>query len=221
MTPRIRKAAAVASTFVVLGGAGLGVANAAESSSGSSATTSKTTRSDRGPGLRSAELAKIAKTLGVTTDQLQAAVTAANPARPTSKTDRGADRAAEIANALGVETSQVQTILDATRPAKPTGSKPTGTKPTGARPSGGPGRGHGGPGGPQVDDTKLVSALATGLKLDEATVKAALAKVAAAHEAEHTARETARYAAIAKTLGLDATDVQKAFEAARPARPTS
>jgi hypothetical protein len=41
-----------------------------------------------------------------------------------------------------------------------------------------------------------------------------------ADDAEHTARETAMYAAVAKTLGKDAGAVQKAFEANRPAPPT-
>jgi hypothetical protein len=66
--------------------------------------------------------------------------------------------------------------------------------------------------------------LAKGLNVDESTVKAALDKIAASHEADHVARETAFYAAIAKSLGVDASAVQKAFEAAcpkPPARPDS
>ncbi|MEV4422694.1 hypothetical protein AB0L40_22365, partial [Patulibacter sp. NPDC049589] len=89
--------------------------------------------------------------------------------------------------------------------------------PGGAGHRGGPG---GGPGGPGKDDTKLVAALATGLGIDEAKVKTALADIAAAHEKDHAAKDAARYAAIAKTLGLEAKDVQAAFEAARPAKPT-
>lgn len=233
MTPRIRKAAALASTVAVLGGTGLGVANAATSSS-TSTTSSKAARGDRGPGLRAAELATIAKTLGVTTEKLQAAVDAAKPARPTgTKADRGAERAAEIATALGVETAKVQAILDADRPAKPSGTKrerPTGEQPSGdrtvppagERPAGG--RGPGGPGGPRgggarADDAKLVAALAKGLGLTEEAVKAGLTKVATAHAADHAAKDAARFAALAKSLGLEAADVQKAFEAARPAKP--
>ncbi|CAB4893511.1 unannotated protein [freshwater metagenome] len=222
MTPRIRKAAALASTVVVLGGAGIGVASAADTTTSTTSTTStsKTTRGDRGPGLRTAELTTIAKALGVTTAKLQAATDAARPAKPTgTRADRGADRAAEIAKALGVETAKVGTILEANRPAKPAGAQ------DGTRPAGGPGRGGPGPGGPRggarPDDTKLIAALAKGLGIEEATVKTALSKVAAAHEAEHAERDTARYAAVAKSLGLEAADVRKAFEDARPARPTT
>jgi hypothetical protein len=64
-----------------------------------------------------------------------------------------------------------------------------------------------------------VTALATGLNLDQAAVEAALAKVQAANQADHDARETARFTALAKTLGVDAAKVQAAFEAVRPARP--
>jgi hypothetical protein len=169
---------------------------------------------DRG-GLPSDALASIAKTLGVTTDQLQSALDAA---RPTDKPDRGpADLASELADALNVDASKVRSILEANRPAPPDGDR-------GPR---GEGRGPGGPppgGRPGFDDSALVSALAKGLNVDEATVKAALGKIAASHEADHTARETAFYAAIAKSLGVDASTVQKAFEAAcprPPARPDS
>jgi hypothetical protein len=69
------------------------------------------------------------------------------------------------------------------------------------------------------DDSALVTALATGLNLDQTAVEAALAKVQAAHQADPEARETARFTALAKTLGVDAAKVQAAFEAVRPARP--
>ena len=83
--------------------------------------------------------------------------------------------------------AEIQTILDANRPAKPAGARPArGAKPAGARPS----------------NTKLVAALANGLDIDEATVKAAFAKIEAAQKAEHTARAATMYAALAKELGL-------------------
>jgi protein-disulfide isomerase-like protein with CxxC motif len=116
--------------------------------------------------------------------------------------------ASELASALGVSTAQVQTILDANRPARP--ARPAaGTQATrparGAKPA----------------NTKLLAALADGLNLDTATVKAAFDKIEAAHRAEHTAREAAMYAALAAELNLSTDAVQAAFEANRPAKPTA
>jgi hypothetical protein len=152
-----------------------------------------------GPGGH-ADLAAIAKTLGVTEAKLQTAVDAARPTGdPKNHGDRGAEMAAAIADALGVETAKVQSILDANRPERGQ-------------------RGPGGPGGPgaRPDDSALVTALARGLSKSEADVKAALDKVHTAERANHEARETAMYAAVAKALGKDAADVKAAFEAARP-----
>ncbi|MCW3015505.1 MAG: hypothetical protein JWO02_2597, partial [Solirubrobacterales bacterium] len=73
--------------------------------------------------------------------------------------------------------------------------------------------------GAKPDDTKLVAALAAGLNLDAATVKAALAKLEAAHQAQHEARHAPPFAAIAKALSLDEAAVKAAFEANRPAAP--
>lgn len=147
------------------------------------------------------DTAAIAKSLGVTEDQLDKALDAARDANaPKDRADRGAERAAALATALGVETSAVQKILDASRPER------------GARGDRGPGA--------RPDDTALVSALAKGLSKSEADVKAALTKVQEAHRAEHEAREDALYAAVAKSLNTDAAAVEKAFEAARPQRPT-
>jgi protein-disulfide isomerase-like protein with CxxC motif len=158
----------------------------------------------RGGGpMSSATLAKIAAQLGVSTTQLKAAMTATKPAKPAAGTDRRAAMATELAGALGADVAKIQTILDANRPARPTGAKPAGPPPAGARPS----------------NTKLIAALASGLGIDEATVKAALDKIEAAHKAEHAAREIAMYAALAKELDLSADAVQAAFEANRPAKP--
>jgi hypothetical protein len=201
---RIRKVTAAVSVAALVGAGGIGAAQAATSTS----SAAKTARSDRPGGKRggpmsTASLAAIAKTLGVTSAQLKAAMDATKPAKGDRPARAG--MAAELATALGVETSAVQTILDANRPARPAaGTKPAaGSKPKrGARP----------------DNSKLITALASGLNLDEATVKAALGKIDAAHMADHTARETAMYAAIAKELGVEASAVKAAFEANRPAK---
>ena len=50
-------------------------------------------------------------------------------------------------------------------------------------------------------------------------MKAALAKLEADRKTAHETQEDARYAAIATALGVDAANVEAAFEAVRPARP--
>jgi hypothetical protein len=209
MSP-IRKIAAVASTLALVGTAGLGVANAADQTASGSSTTGTTRPAPPrgGPGLTSAQLDAIAAKLGVTSAKLQSAIAADRPARPSGsrRGERGDGMAAELATALGADASKVAAILDANRPARPA----AGTAPSspGQRPSAG---------GP--DKSTLIAALASGLGLDQATVKAAFDKLDAAHEAEHQARDNARYAALAKTLGVDADKVAAAFEAVRPAKP--
>jgi hypothetical protein len=200
MSPRIRKATAVLSAAALLGGGGLSAAQAASGDGGS-----RPARSGPGRGhVTSAQLAKIAATLGVSTAQLQAALTAARPARPTGA--RGADgMAGELATALGVTTAQVQTILDANRPARPAAGTRGTRPPRGARPA----------------NTKLIAALADGLNLDTATVTAAFDKIEEAHRAAHTAGEAAMYAAVAARLGLSSDAVKAAFEANRPAKPAA
>ena len=204
MSP-IRKIAAVASTVALVGTAGLGVANAADqSTNGSTAGTTRPAPPRGGPGLTSAQLDAIAAKLGVTSTQLQAALAANRPARPSGRGPggRGDGMAAELATALGADATKVAAILEAGRPARPA----AGTAPQ--RPAAG-----------RPDNSALVAALASGLGLDESAVKAALDKLAAAHEAEHQARDNARYTALAKTLGVDAEKVAAAFEAVRPAKP--
>lgn len=204
MSIRTRKLAAVLSATALLGGAGIGVADAAKTKT-SNQTSSQSARpgGKRGGMLPSAALEKIATALGVSTADLKAALEANRPAKPTGTDGGPAGFAADLATALGVETSAVQTILDANRPARPTSKPAKGSKP--AKP----------------DQTKLIAALAGGLNLDEATVTAALDKLDAAHEAEHTERETAMYTALATALDKTAAEVQAAFEANRPAKPTS
>ncbi len=119
---------------------------------------------------------------------------------------------AKIAAQLGVTTTRLEAAMTATRPAKPAdANRPA--RPAGARPIGPP------PAGARPSNTKLIAALASGLGIDEATVKAALDKIEAAHKAEHSTREAAMYAALAKELGLSTDAVQAAFEANRPAKP--
>ena len=99
------------------------------------------------------------------------------------------------------------------------------------RPAGG-GRRHGGPGGRGMHAD--LAAVAKDLGVSEADLTKALQAARPQppangarpqpgagkdHEAEHRARETAMYAAIAKALGKDAAAVRKAFEAHKPARP--
>jgi phosphomannomutase len=141
----------------------------------------------RGRGAR-ADLAAVAKKLGVTEAKLRDAVQAA---RTAGHGDRGAELAADLAKALGVDASKVQSILDANRPQR-------------------------GPGAGRPDDSALVSALAKGLSKSEADIRAALDKVRQANRAGHEAREAALYAAVAKALGKTIAEVKAACEAARP-----
>ena len=205
---KIHKFSAILATAAVAAGSGLGIAQA-QTGDGTSSTTT-TTQHDRpapgkrggpGKGMRAADLKALAAKLDVTVAKLKAAMDAARPAGPAAGEKRGpGDMAADLATALGVETAAVQKILDANRPEKPAAgeSHAPGTKP---------------------DHSKLISALASGLNIDEATVKAAFTKLDAAREAEHEARHTAMAAAIAKELGLSTEKVQAALEATRPPMP--
>jgi DNA-binding MarR family transcriptional regulator len=202
MSLSIRKIAATGAVAVLLGGAGLGAAQASTQSTASASSGTAATGADGKPrgGPSTAQLEAIAAKLGVTTAQLKAAMDANRPERPSgAKRDRGAGMAADLAKALGVDASKISAILEANRPARPA----EGTRP--AKP----------------DQSRLVTALASGLGIDEATVKSALTKLAAAHKADHGARHTAMATAIAASLDLEASDVKAAFEAARPAPPTA
>jgi len=203
---RIQKITATVSAVALLGAGGFSAAQAATSSSSkaSSARTAGPGGKRGGGPMSSAGLAAIAKTLGVTSAQLKAALDASRPAKPTgTKPARGAGMATELAAALGADVAKVKAILDANRPARPTAA----AKRSGARP-------------PRPDHSKLIAALATGLNIDQATVKAAFDKIDAAHKSEHATREAATYAAVAKELGLTTAAVKAAFEANRPAKRT-
>jgi hypothetical protein len=212
---RIRKTAALVSATALLGGSAVGIAQAASSSSTGSDGPPAGHR--QGGPVPTAQLDAIAKQLGVTTTQLKAALDASRPAKPADGKPgdgkRGDGMATELAKALGVDVSKVTAILDANRPARPAnGARPSGPPP--AAPSGTTG---GRP--PRHDDTKLVAALASGLDIDTAKVKAAFATIEAAHKADHGDHDGDMFAAVAKQLGLSTATVKAAFEANRPAMP--
>ena len=131
---------------------------------------------------------------------------------------------AAVAKTLGVSEADLQKAVQAARP------QPPQRQPAAARPTSPPrSRKELGVATADVqavldanrpshhDDTALVAALVKRFSVTEAKAQAALDAVEKAHEADHEARETAMYAAIAKALGKDADAVQKAFEANRPA----
>lgn len=192
----IRKATAVVTAAALIGTGGLTAAQAATSSATDSAN--RPAHRHGGP-LPTTQLTAIAGELGVTTAQLRAALQASKPAKPADGAGRGAGMATALAAALDADVAKVREILEANRPARP------------ARGSAGPPKGKPG-------NTRLIAALAGGLNLDRATVKAALAKLEAARKAEHDARQAAMYAAVAAQLDLGADAVKAAFEANRPAK---
>jgi uncharacterized membrane protein YkoI/protein-disulfide isomerase-like protein with CxxC motif len=132
-----------------------------------------------------------------------------------------------VAKTLGVSEADLQKAVQAARPQPPNGNPPQRTDFAAAiakelgvatadvqavldanRPS-------------HRDDSALVAALVDKFSVTEAKAQAALDAVETAQQADHEARETAMYAAIAKALGKDADAVQKAFEANRPAKPAT
>jgi len=194
-SPRVRKVA------VVLGVASLGSTAAygvgTQVGNGvAGANQSSSSASPRGPS--TADLQALADKLGVSVAKLKAAFDATRPAGPTTRPS--SDRfAAALAKELNVSADKLKTAPDASRPARPAaGSRPPdrGTKP---------------------DQTALAAALADKLGLDQSTVKAALAKVAGARQADETARRTAHAAALAKELGLDQAKVASALSSWHPA----
>lgn len=207
-----RKIVAAVATTAIAAGAGIGVAQAQNSESGTSGTTGTKQQRDQRRGPSTAQLQKLASALGVTTAQLKTALQDIRPAkgeRP-ARGDR-TDYAAAIAAELGVETAAVQKILDANRPERPARGakppKPPTSASSAAKRAGKP---------PKRDNTKLIAALASGLNKDSATAKAAVEKVDAAqkakHDAEHKAREAAFAKALAEKLNLDVAKVTEALE---------
>ena len=145
-----------------------------------------------GPG-RGPDAAALAKALGVSEDELQAAF---QKVRPAQRDERRDGHVAAIAKALGASESDVRSVLEAQR-------GPAGPGP------GGPGR------GPRGDRGELVSALAKKTGKSEADVRKALrdARPDPADRADELAT------ALAKELGLDAAKVKQALQDARPTPP--
>ncbi len=146
-----------------------------------------------------ADLAAVAKTLGVTEAKLKSAAESARPDKAAGKQDRGSERTTTIATSLGESKADVQAVLDSVR----------------GDDDGDRGRGPGG-----HDDTALVAALVKKFSVSQAKAQTAVDAAKKAHDAEREANQTTRYAAIAKALGKDASAVQKAFEANEPVKPT-
>ena len=190
MTIRTRKIAAILSATALLG-TGVGIAGAAGGNDGGK----------RG-GPPKPAIGKIATALDVTAAELRAALEANKPARPTGQRPGPEQFAADIAAKLGVETSAVQEILEANKPPRPAGKPQRGQRP------------------PKPDHTKLIAALADGLGIEQSTVETAIGELEAARKAEHESRHQAMYAAVAEALGKTAAEVEAAFEANRPAKPT-
>jgi hypothetical protein len=228
---------------VVLGASGIS-AEARVTSNSTDGTTPTTVRGGHGPGGGlGADATALAKKLGISVDDLQAAVKAVRDSE--SKSDVDADRVSEaktVADALGVSESTVQTVFDDQKPAGgdhrgggPAGTTPSGTAPTtppaGAPsgttpptgttpPAGGPRGGHGGgPGRGAGDQTALIAALVKATGKDEAAVKAALTKADAVRDAARKEREAEFAKKLAAQLHLDQSKVAAAIVAARPTAP--
>lgn len=197
------KLTALVATAAVAAVSGLGVAAAQDSAKGTDSSGARQAqrshdgqRHGPGRGHRGPDAKVLADKLGVSVEKMRAALKATRPAKPSEDQRRGpGSLAADLAKALDVDAAKVKEILDANRPPRPE---------PGERPAGRP------------DVSKLVSALATGLAIDEATVKAAFDKLDADHKAKESARHTAMAAALAKELGLSTEKVQAALEAAHP-----
>lgn len=148
-----------------------------------------------GRGMR-ADLAAIARDLDVTEAKLQSAVQASRPDKPANgaRGDRHADEIAAISKSLGESSADVKAVFDSVHRS-------------GERR------------GPRGDSSELVAALAKKFSVSTEKAQTVVDAAREAHQAEHDARHTAMYAAIAKELGKTASEVQKAFEANKPAKP--
>lgn len=193
MRPRTRTAAAVLAA-AALAPAAIAGTNAIAASDSQTAGGAPS-QQQAGSGHRGPDLAALAAKLGVSQTDLKAALDALRPAGkpPKGRPGRGpGDFAAKIASALNVSTDKVTAILEANRPT----TRPApGTKP---------------------DETKLVSALSSGLGIDQATVKSALAKLRP--PAGGPGRPDGDFPAkLAAKLGLSTDTVTAALDALRPA----
>ena len=223
----------VAAATLAAGFSGAVIASAADSSSTATATatTAAATTPYGGHGGRGGGNGETALTGDVKT-KVEAAALAKVPGTVVrSETDNGGVYEAHVKKTDGTIV-EVKVDKDFTVTA-------VNAAPAGGR--GGFGGGHGGPGGRgfggnltavakalDVTEAKLQSAVQAARpdqtdadkSPSETKAQEALDAARKAGEAEHTARETALYAAVAKTLGKSADAVQKAFEANRPTKPT-
>lgn len=233
--PKIAKKPALAlgaTAMLVFGASGL---SAAAASRDQAAGTTPDIRRGHSPG-GAANSAALAKALGVSTAQLEAAVKTAREQAAAASTDPAAEQAAAvkaIAKATDSDEATIQSTLDAQRPAggpRGRGDRPAGTtppdRPAGTTPpAGGPGPAsrhrHGGAGGRELaSNAGLVTALAKATGKSERAVKTALGAVDNVRAVERRAREAEFAKNLAVALGLTQAKVSAAIEATRPARPT-
>ncbi|MDQ8045917.1 MAG: hypothetical protein AAGC46_17110 [Solirubrobacteraceae bacterium] len=220
-----------------------GVSAAARAADATAGTTPPALTAGPHRGDDTTRLTALAKSLGVSVSDLQAAMEAIrdDSSAPDVTTD-DATEAKTIADALGVDQSTIQKVLDAQKPTAhegmprgprpggaPSGTTPSGTTPTPPStspsgttpPAGGPG-GHGGggrPGGASAEDTTLITAIANATGKDQTAVKAAVTKADAVRAAAEQARQTEFAKKLAAELHLDQDKVLTAVENARPAVP--
>ncbi len=217
--PQAYKLVAVLASTAAAGLSGAVIAGAADSASSTTPTTPKTHQGGHGgPGRGGPGAGETALT-GDTKTKVEAAALAKVPGGTIvrSETDNGGVYEAHVKKADGTE---VEVKVD----------KDFKVTAVNAAPAGGGRGGHGGRGGRHGMKGNL-TAVAKALDVTEAKLQSAVEaarpdKPTAPktrdedHEAEHAAREAAFYAAVAKTLGKSADDVEKAFEANRPTKPT-
>lgn len=194
MRPRTRLTAAVLAAAALAPAAMVG--SSALAASGSSASTGTSGQRQAAGDRRGPDLTALAAKLGVSQSDLRSALDALRPAGASPQGEPGkgpGDMAAKLAAALNVSTDRVTAILEANRPT---------TRPApGTRP----------------DMTKLVSALSSGLGIDQATVRTALTKLRPPHGGR--GKPGADFPAkLAAKLGLQADTVKAALDALRPAQ---
>jgi hypothetical protein len=172
------------------------------------------------PGDRDKHETDLAKALGVSTPQLEAALNKLRPNGPARDARHDFGLADALAKGLNLDAAKVRSALDALRAnGRPSGdpaaalAKALGIDAARLRSAlkdlrpVGPGR----PGRP--DDSAFAADLAKALGLDATKVKAALDKLRTAKEADHQAREDKVAAALAAKLNLDVSKVKDALAA--------
>jgi DNA-binding transcriptional regulator YdaS (Cro superfamily) len=162
---------------------------------------------------------ELADALGIDVAKVTAAFGKVKPAVERRHDDHR-DIAAALAKKLGLSTSKVQAALEAAHDRSPDAlAKALGVTPQklrqafdGLRPGRDERREHHGP---------APAALAKALGVTQAKLTAAFDKLKAAHEKEFAQRRDELAKALADRLGLDASKVKQALEAARmvPGRP--